>query len=284
MARAKTESIAQHPRAATGRPTLAVVLMVKNEEARLARCLDRVAGWADEIVIIDDNSSDRSVEIARRYTQKVYAYPSGDDHCLQWNRGIDHAASEWILHIDADEWVTPKLKQAIDRALANAQDRRAFELIRLNFFLGQPMRFGGWRQRHLILFRRQGTRCVGSGIHTRNRLQFSGSVGFINEEIEHYPFPSIHTFIERQNLYTSVEAAASLRDHGPADFKRVVFQTTVRPLKLFWKGFIRQQGYKDGWRGWVLAWLSAFTHFIHWAKCWEAAQNRSGAGGLDAAT
>jgi (heptosyl)LPS beta-1,4-glucosyltransferase len=266
--RARSESAPQP----SARPTLAVVLMVKNEQSRLALCLDRVAGWADEIVIIDDLSTDRSVEIARRYTDKIYAYASNNDHCLQWNRGIEHATAEWILHIDADEWVTPKLKQAIDRALANGQDRQAFEMWRLNFFLAHPMRFGGWRQKHLILFRREGTRCVGSGIHTRNRLQFTGSVGFLDEEIEHYPFDSLHQFIERQNLYTSVEASACLRDFGSPAFKRVVFQAAVRPFKLFWKTYVRQQGYKDGWHGLVFAWLSAFSHFIYWVKYWEAAQ------------
>ncbi len=252
------------------RETLAVMLMVKNEQARLAACLDRVAGWADEIVIIDDLSTDQTVEIARRYTDKIFAYASNNDHCLQWNRGIDHATADWILHIDADEWVTPDLRKAIDGALHEPHGHHAFEMMRLNFFVGHPMRHGGWYHKHLILFRREGTRLTGSGIHTRNRMRISGTIGFINAEIEHYPFSSIEQFIERQNLYTSVEACAMLRDQGPAPMSRFIFQIAVRPLKLFWKSYIKQRGYKEGWHGLVFAFLSAFTHFMHWAKYWQA--------------
>ena len=165
------------------RGTLAVVMMTKNEEARLPACLDRVRGWADEVVIIDDLSVDRTVEVARRYTQKVFAIASEDDHYAQWNRGIERADSDWILHIDADEWVTPELKRAIDGILVDDGGHSAFDLMRLNHFLGRPMRHGGWRHRHRILFRRSRARCVGKGIHVR--LQVDGTVGFLDADIEH---------------------------------------------------------------------------------------------------
>jgi len=255
------------------RETLAVVMMTKNEEGCLAACLDRVAGWADEIVIIDDLSTDRTVEVAGRYTDKVFRMASNDDHFEQWNRGIDRASCEWVLHIDADEWVTPELKAAIDEVLADPQDHSAFELMRRNVFLGHPMRYGGWHHRHRILFRRARARCVGKGIHVR--LQVDGKVGFLNADIEHYPFGSISQFISRQNHYTAVEADVMREERGRLPFRTMVFQAGVRPLKLFWKFYVKKQGYRDGWHGLVFSMLFAFSHFLLWTKYWERAYGRS---------
>ena len=249
------------------RATLAVVLMTKNEEARLAACLDRVAGWADEIVITDDLSTDRTVEIARRYTDKIFSYASEDDHYRQWNRGIDHATSDWVLHIDADELVPPQLKEAISRILADPQGHSAFEIMRKNYFLGHPMRHGGWYHRHRILFRRDRARCVGKGIHVR--LKVDGTTGFLRADIEHYPFVSVSQFLDRQNHYTSVEARAMLDERGRLPDRTIVFQAAVRPLKLFWKFYVKKRGYRDGWHGLVFSILFAFAHFLLWIKYWE---------------
>jgi len=250
------------------RASLAVVLMTKNEEERLAACLERVAGWADEIVVIDDLSTDRTAEVARRYTEQVFRIPSEDDHFQQWNRGIDRASSEWVLHIDADEWVSPGLKRAIDEALTGRQPHSAFEVMRKNVFLGHPMRYGGWYHRHRILFRRGRVRCVGKGIHVR--LKVEGTVGFLDADIEHYPFTSISQFIDRQNHYTSVEAQVMREERGVVPMRTIVYQAALRPPKLFWKFYIKKRGYRDGWHGLVFSLLFAFAHFMLWVKYWEA--------------
>ena len=249
------------------RASLAVVMMTKNEEARLAACLDRVAGWADEIIIMDDLSTDRTVDVAQRYTNKIFRIPSQDDHYAQWNRGIERATAEWILHIDADEWVTPQLKQAIDRILSDPQGHSAFELMRKNVFLGQPMRYGGWYHRHLILFRRDRAHCVGKGIHVK--LKVDGTIGFLNADIEHYPFTSISQFLERQNHYTSVEAAVMAQERGRMPARAVYYQAVIRPPKLFWKFYVKKHGCREGWVGFIFSVLFAFVHFLLWAKYWE---------------
>jgi len=257
------------------RPTLSVVIMTKNEEARLASCLDRVVGWADEIVIIDDLSTDRTVEIARRCTDKVWAFPSEDNHDLQWNRGIERATSEWILHIDADEVVTRQLKEAIDRALSDSHGHGAFEMMRKNFFLGHPMRYGGWYHRHLVLFRRDRARCMGKGIHVQ--LKVDGTIGFLDAELEHYPFSSITQFIERQNHYTTVEAGLMV-ERGPViGGAALAYQLTWRPIKLFWKSYRKNEGAREGWHGLVFGLLYAFVHTLRWAKYWERVAVRGAA-------
>ena len=249
------------------RESLAVVLMTKNEEGRLARCLDPVKGWADEIVVIDDESADRTVEIAKQYTPKVFVHKSHDNHDGQWNLGSEKASSEWILHIDADEIITPALKSAIDRQLAQAGGVDAYELIRLNYFLGRPMRHGGWRHKHRILFRRSKARCAGRGIHVR--LQVDGKTGFLDAEIEHYPFSSLSQFIDRQNHYTTVESAVLLKEKGKLPWKAVRRQMALRPLELFWKSYVKQGAWRDGPVGFFFAALFAYFHHALWAKYWE---------------
>ncbi len=257
------ESVQQSSR----RATIAVVLMTKNEEIRLAACLDRVVGWADEIVIIDDLSTDRTVDVARRYTEKIFSYASEDDHFQQWNRGIDHATSDWILHIDADEFVTPQLKAVISQMLIEAHAYSAFEVMRKNVFLGHPMQHGGWYHRHLILFRRDRARCVGRGIHVR--LHVDGTIGFLNADIEHYPFTSLAQFLDRQNHYTSVEAQVMRQTRGQLPMRAIIYQAGWRPLKLFWKFYVKKYGHRDGWHGLVFSVLFAFTHMMLWFKYWE---------------
>lgn len=261
------ETSASLPDIRESRATMAVVMMTKNEEARLAACLDRVAGWADEIVIIDDLSTDRTLEVARRYTDKVFAIPSNDDHYAQWNRGIERASSDWILHIDADEWVTPQLKRAIDEMRDDDPGCAAFRIMRKNFFLGRAMRYGGWYHPHLILFRKDKARCVGTGIHVQ--LKVNGSIGFLNADIEHYPFSSIAQFIDRQNHYTTVEAQVMRSERGNLNGPTFWFQAFWRPPKLFWKFYFKKKAHRDGWRGFVFSFLFAFAHFLLWAKCWE---------------
>jgi glycosyltransferase involved in cell wall biosynthesis len=268
------------PAATLARPAqrerLAVVLMTKNEEARLAACLDRVAGWADEIVIIDDLSTDRTVEIARRYTDRIVQVASHDDHFAQWNRGIEQATSQWILHIDADEWVTPTLRAAIDQRLIDPAGHAGFDLMRKNVFLGHPMQAGGWYHRHRILFRKERTRCEGKGIHVQ--LQIDGPVGFIDADIEHYPFTSLDQFIDRQNHYTTVDAGVMAEARPVVPKRRVLFQTVVRPVKLYWKMYHKLQGRRDGWVGLVFSVLFAFMHLLLWAKYWEQIYGRAPGG------
>ena len=250
-----------------GRPTLSVVLMTKNEAARLAGCLERVAGWADDIVIIDDCSTDGTVEIARRFAAQVISHPSEDNHDAQWNRGIERASSEWILHIDADELVTPELQAAIDQALTAPQGHSAFEMMRKNFFLGHPMRYGGWYHRHLVLFRRDRARCVGQGIHVQ--LRVDGTIGRLDAELEHYPFSSLTQFIERQNHYTSVEAGLMTDAQPRVRRAALIYQLLWRPMKLFRKSYVRNLGMREGWYGLVFGLLYAFVHTLRWAKVWQ---------------
>jgi len=141
--------------------------------------------------------------------------------------------------------------------------------MRKNVFLGHPMRYGGWYHRHLILFRRDRARCVGSGVHPAAHLKVNGTIGFLNADIEHYPFNSLSQYVARQNHYTSVEAHTLLAERGRVPMRQLLFQTTIKPVKLFWKSYMKNKGRREGWYGLVFAMLHAFVSFMLWVKYWE---------------
>lgn len=248
------------------RQTISVVLMTKNEERRIGETLEAVR-WADEIVIVDDESTDATVEICKRYNAKIIISRSGDHHDKQWNIGIDNSTSDWVLHIDADETVTPGLKGEIEKVLIDSKGFSAFKIMRKNYFLGHFMRYGGWYHPVLILFKRNSARCIGKGIHVN--VKVDGEIGLIKEDIIHRPFESISQFIIRHDKYTTKEAEVMLEEKGIISNSELKSKLRVRPLKVFWKMYVKKQGFREGYYGLVFSVLYAWVEFIRWAKYWE---------------
>ncbi|MBM3254207.1 MAG: glycosyltransferase family 2 protein [Candidatus Omnitrophica bacterium] len=254
------------------RAKLSVVLMTKNEEDKIGDCLEKIK-WADEIVIVDDYSNDRTIDIARQYTDKIILHKSMDNHDRQWNIGIENATCEWILHIDADEVVPVALRKRIEEILLDSKGYDAFRLIRRNYFLRHWMKYGGWTtQSHLILFKKNSARCIGRGIHVK--LDVKGKTGKIDTHIEHYPFKSIYQFIQRQNHYSSAEALEMLTEDSSNKIKELNYNLYIKPLKLFLKMFVKKRAYREGMLGFIFASLYAWVHFLKWAKYWEIVNNK----------
>ncbi|UCB57626.1 MAG: glycosyltransferase family 2 protein [Candidatus Omnitrophota bacterium] len=249
---------------------LSVVIITKDEEERLARCLESVR-WADEIVVVDDLSTDRTAEICRQFGAKVISHKSEGNFDRQRNIGIDNANGEWILQMDADEVVSEELKEEIKRAIASDGGFAAYKIKRKNFFLGHFLQYGGWFLYYIKLFRKHKARYVGRSVH--ETLRVDGEIGQMSEPIKHFPFSSIEQFIERQNFYSSVEARLMYEDKGRLPKRMVRYNLTVRPLKLFWKLYIKKKGFRDGMYGLLFAALNSWTHFLRWAKYWEIYNN-----------
>jgi glycosyltransferase involved in cell wall biosynthesis len=249
------------------RQTITAVIMTKNVAPFVDGCLKSVT-WADEIVVIDGYSDDGTVEICKRYTDKVIQnkWTSGR-FCTERNLGTDHATSDWVLQIDPDERATPEFKEAVLTMLADFNNPySAYEYRKKNYFLGHFMRWGGWFHYSLHLFKRGHARYEGF-IH--ENLKVYGKVAKMEAPVEHYPFTSISQFIQRHNHYADFEAKQIMKERGVLPDRRIVYELTVRPFKHFIKFYFRKHGYRDGIYGFIFSILYSWVRFLNWLKYWE---------------
>ncbi|MBU3911585.1 MAG: glycosyltransferase family 2 protein [Candidatus Omnitrophica bacterium] len=242
--------------------TITAVIIAKNEEKRIEPCLESVK-WCDEIVVVDDMSTDNTHQICRKFKANVVAHASNGNYDVQRNLGIDNSNSEWILQLDADERVRPELRKNIKEILRNNSSFSAYSLGRRNYFLGRFMKFGGWHERHVRLFKKGKGRYTGS-VH--ERLNVNGKVGELRSDLDHYAFDSINQYITRQLYYASIESRVMYEDRfGKIGLDEIKYHLKVKPLKLFVKLFFKKQGFRDGVHGFVFSILNAWRHFMIWA-------------------
>lgn len=247
--------------------SISVVIITKNEEDKIARCLESVR-WATEVIIVDDMSIDRTVEICNSFGAKVIRNESEGNFDQQRNIGIDKASCEWILQMDADEIVPHKLKEQIQRIISEPNNKFvAYKFRRKNFFLGHFMKYGGWYGYMTKLFKKGCARYVGKSVH--ETLKVDGKVGIIDADIKHFPFTSISRLVERANNYTSVEARVMLNEKGILSRRNIQYNLVARPLKLFWKSYVKRRGFKDRMYGLLYSIFNSWGYFLRWAKYWE---------------
>ena len=250
-----------------GRESISAVIMTKNCESLVEGTLQSVTAWVDEIVVLDGFSSDKTVEVCRRYTDKIYQNRwDGYRFCTERNLGTEKASSEWCLHIDPDERATPEFRDAVFKILDRGTSHNAFEFRKKNFFLGHWMKYGGWHHYSLHFFRRGKARYEGV-IH--ETLVVDGTVGKIEAAVEHYPFTSIKQFLNRHNGYSLREAKALWEEKGQIDGNQIIYNLKKKSLKRFIKFYLRKKGFLDGIYGLFFSILFAWVHFLNWAKYWE---------------
>ena len=246
-------------------PSLSVLIITANEEHNIRRCLESVK-WADEIIIVDAESQDRTVEIARQFTDRVFVR-AWQGYTASKNFGIQQASGEWLLWVDADEEITPELAEEIRTVLA-APVVDGFLLPRQAYFLGRWIRHGGWYPGFVLrLIRRNLARFSDKSVH--ESLLLPKQVKKLNHPILHFTDPSIHHYFTKLNRYTSL-AAADLWQQG----KRFHFiDLVIRPIHLTLKMYLFKAGFLDGFQGFLLALFSGVYVVVKYAKLWEI-QNR----------
>lgn len=246
------------------------VVLAKNEAHRLGRCLEHLR-WADEVVVVDDESQDETAQIARSFGARVLTRRSEGNFKAQRNAGTDAARGPWILQLDADEVVSKELVEEILARLKQdpaGKEAAGYRILRRNHFLGSVMRHGGWGgQRKVQLFMKGRARYTGSAVH--ERLEVEGPLKDLETPVDHYPFSSFGEFIRRQNVYTTVEAILYRQEHGAPPPRAVHRQLVFRPLKIFWKTYVKKRGFLDRQMGLFFAVLAGWVEFIRWSKIWE---------------
>ena len=241
-------------------------IITKNEEKNIASCIERVKGWADEIVVVDGFSADRTVSIAEGMGARVIKHLFEGDFSKERNIALENSSCDWVIHLDADERVTENFKRAVDAAIDKNPDIDVYKFRRNNFFLGRSMENGGFCHYIPNLVRRKRVRFEGA-LH--ERPVFSGKIGVIEADIEHYPFETISQFVIRHNRYSTIEAEKMFKAEGRSRMKEVKRNLVRRTFKLLWKMHVKKKGYREGMHGLIFAALFAFTNFLIWAKYWE---------------
>ncbi|MGH7356129.1 MAG: glycosyltransferase family 2 protein [Candidatus Rokuibacteriota bacterium] len=246
---------------------LSVTVVTRNEEARIRACLDSVA-WADEIVVVDAESEDKTVRIAREVTERVFVRP-WPGFAVQKNFAIEQARGEWILSLDADETVTPELREEIQALVRDPGALDGYAVRRRNIFWGRWVRHGGlypdWQVR---LFRRSRGRFVERAVHEAVRVD--GPTGRLAAVLEHRSYQDVSDFLERANRYSTLAADDWVRSGRPVRTTDLV----LRPFGRFLGMYVVGRGFLDGWRGFLLAVLYAYYVFMRSAKAWEGMKDR----------
>ena len=244
------------------RPRLSVVVITLNEEDRLRACLESV-GWADELLVVDACSHDKTVQIAREFTDRVIVRPwSG--FAAQKNFGLAEAGGDWILSLDADECVSAELRDEIGAVLAAGGPHDGYRAPRRNIFWGRWIRHGGlWPDWQLRLFKRGRGRFGERAVH--ESVMVDGSVGRLAAPLVHRSYRDVSDFLARTDRYATLAAEEWARSGAPVRTSDLV----LRPAGRFLSMYVLKHGWLDGHRGFLLATLYAYYVLIRSVKAWE---------------
>jgi len=251
---------------------LTVIVPTFNEADNLDACLSSVA-FADEILVVDSFSTDRTPEIAAahkaRFVQHEYV-----NSATQKNWIIPQARHPWVLLVDADERVRPELASEITDLLAREPANDGYWIRRRNHFLGREMKHGGWETDAVIrLFRRDAARYQDREVHSE--IELPGPLPFLRGRLDHYSFRSWSQYWPKIAKYTDWGASQAFRDGQRAGVGSIV----LRPLMRFVKMYVLRLGFLDGAEGAQLAMLGAFSVYLKYAKLWEMSRRGSGGRG-----
>ncbi|MBI2326127.1 glycosyltransferase family 2 protein [Candidatus Collierbacteria bacterium] len=274
---------------------LTVTLATFNEEANLARCLTAVKDLADEIIVVDGSSTDRTREIAKRFGAKVIKTTNPPVFHINKQKANDLAQGDWILQLDADETVTRQLNKEIKNLLAGKSfgydswaspikrlfGRRitpllvpaaAYYLPRHNYFLGRYLRNAGQYPDPVIrLFQRGKAHLPAKDVH--EQMAVAGSIGWLTGELDHFATPDFSRYLMRENRYSSL-AAVDLKNSGvEVSILNTINYLFIKPFGTFLSLYFRYRGFMDGFPGFVFSLYSGFHHAFSYMKLWELYQN-----------
>jgi glycosyltransferase involved in cell wall biosynthesis len=244
------------------REPVSVVIPTYNVENRIRDCLGSV-GWADEILVVDSFSTDRTVEICREYTDRILQHEYVN-YSTQNNWAVPQASHKWVMVVDSDEQVSEQLRDSILEALADPGDCDGFEFKRENFFLGKPIKHGGWDRDFVIrLFDKERGRHRERRVHPG--IEVDGRARRLDGPLYHHTYGSFDEYFEKFRRYT----AWSANDLRSETRQATWINLAVRPWMRFLKMYVLRRGFLDGKHGLVLSFLAAFNVFTKYARLWE---------------
>lgn len=244
---------------------ISIVISAFNEEKKIGDCLESVK-WADEIILVNSGSTDETTEIAKQYSLKIFNRPNNLMLNVNKNFGFTKATGDWILSLDADERVTPELKEEIKSVISHQLSAiSGYYIPRKNIIFGKWIRHTGWYPDHqLRLFKKGQGRFPERHVH--EMVEITGEAGYLKEHIIHYNYETISQFLEKLiYIYAPNEAKELIRKGYNLNWRDAIRM----PSKEFLTRFFAQEGYKDGFHGLVLSLLMAFYHLVIFVSLWE---------------
>lgn len=245
--------------------SLSVVISAFNEEKKLSECLSSVS-FADEIIVIDNSSTDKTAEIAQKYKAKVYKRENYPMLNINKNFGMSKANSTWILNLDADERVSPELASEIKEILKSSHvEYDGYYIPRKNYIFGKWIQHSGWYPDHqLRLFKNGKARFPERHVH--EKMVLDGNGGYLKENIIHLNYETVHQFLYKHFVVYAPSEAEELLARG---YEFSMRDAIAFPFKEFLSRFFARHGYKDGFHGLMLSLLLAFYHLAIFALIWE---------------
>lgn len=238
---------------------LSVVIISKNEEKNIRRCLESVV-FADEIILIDSQSEDSTITIAEEFGAKIYS-PEWKGYGPAKQEGVRRTTYDWILSIDADEVVSTSLKEEIVSVLNSDNILSGYYLPRCTNFLGKWIRHSGWYPDYILrLFNKSQGNFNDAVVHEKVILK--GSTGQLKNDLLHYSYPTLEDYFDKFNIYTTIGAEELHKRGKDASWARIL----IKPLAQFIKQFILKTGFLDGPEGFMISFLSSVAVMVKYTK------------------
>jgi glycosyltransferase involved in cell wall biosynthesis len=241
---------------------VSAVIICGNEEHNIADCLESVK-WCDEIVVVDSMSTDRTVEIARAYTDKIIRRP-WPGYIAQKNFALDQGSGDWILSIDADERCTPALREELQRELPGANGVNGFAVKRHVWYLGRWINHGGWYPDYKTRVVRRGE-AVWTGVDPHDKLVARGETRFLGGELVHYTYRDFAHQLRIIDKFSDVVVGEWMK----AGRTFSLFKALIHPPIKFFECYLWKLGFLDGWAGFVIAAASSFYVLTKYVKLRE---------------
>lgn len=243
-------------------------MIARNEEKNLPRTLESVR-WADEVVIVDSGSTDRTPEIAKSFGAHHFFNRDFRGHPEQKAIALGKCTSDWILLLDADEVVSPELSEEIRRTIQNPQFE-AYWVPRLNLFMDRWMRHGGFYPDYKLRLFKRGTTQMETEVGPHGTPQHSGPKGTLKHDLMHYAYPRFEVYLSHMNDYSSENVYALEQRDKAKTMPAMLWLAMVNPIATFIKNYIFRLGFLDGVEG--LIYHLNHSAYIHWkyVKAWDA--------------
>jgi glycosyltransferase involved in cell wall biosynthesis len=244
------------------RQKISSVIITYNEEHKIERCLKSV-DWTDEVIIVDSFSTDKTLAICKRYTDKIYQHPWPHSSSDQRNIADRYATHDWILALDADEVVTEGLREEIINALDDGSRADLYMIPRREYFAGKWIDAGGWYPQYKTILYRKSVGSWTGPIHLK--IETRGTISYLKNSILHDGYSSFKTFMDKFNYYSTIESERDYQYNKRFNILRALF----KPIERFLGRFVRHGGYRDGMHGFFMASVIAINYFLRELKLYE---------------